>query len=112
MRVHPGELATAVYYARNSAAEPITGQAIPSVTPGQAASHFKKIECFCFDRQELKAGEMKEMPVRFVVDSGLSPDVSTVTLSYTFFNVDAESAKKYGNFEPGRTLPQHQHENM
>lgn len=100
MRVHPGEVNTAVYYARNTATEAITGQAVPSVAPGQAAAHFKKIECFCFDRQPLQAGEAKEMPVRFIVDRKLAPEVQTVTLSYTFFNVDAASAKKYGSSQP------------
>lgn len=109
MRVHPGATYTAAYYARNTAAETITGQAVPSVTPGRAASHFNKIECFCFDRQELKAGERKEMPVRFVVDRNLPPEVSTVTLSYTFFNVDAVSAKKYGNSQPAYIPSEHQH---
>ena len=100
MRVHPGEIYTTAYYAHNTASEAITGQAVPSLAPGLAAAHFKKIECFCFDRQVLQAGESKEMPVRFFVDRKLAPEVQTVTLSYTFFNVDATSAKKYGNTQP------------
>ncbi len=100
MRVRPGAVNTTVYYARNTAPEAITGQAVPSVTPGKAGAHFKKIECFCFDRQLLQAGELKEMPVRFIVDRKLAPEVQTVTLSYTFFNVDAASAKKYGSTQP------------
>ena len=109
MRVHPGATYAAAFYARNTAAETITGQAIPSGTPGQAASHFKKSECFCFERQQLKAGERKEMPVRFVIDRDLAPDVGTVTLSYTFFNVDAVSAKKYGNSQPAYVPSGHRH---
>ena len=112
MRVNPGEIATAVYYVHNTAGEAITGQAVPSVSPGLAAAHFTKIECFCFDKQELKAHETREMPVRFVVDSKLSPEVKTLTLSYTFFNVNAESAKKYGSFLPGQIAAQHQHDHM
>ena len=100
MRVHPGEINRTAYYARNTAAEAITGQAVPSLAPGLAAAHFKKIECFCFDRQVLQAGEAREMPVRFFVDRKLAPEIQTVTLSYTFFNVDAASAKKYGSMQP------------
>ncbi len=100
MRVRPGAINTTVYYARNTATEAITGQAVPSVAPGKAGAHFKKIECFCFDRQLLQAGEAKQMPVRFVVDRKLAPEVQTVTLSYTFFNVDPASAKKYGGAQP------------
>ena len=97
IRVHPGEIAVVNYYARNVSNETIVGQAVPSVTPGKAAAKFDKIECFCFSQQELKAGEAKEMPVRFVVDASLSKDVNTITLSYAFFNSDKVSAKRYGS---------------
>lgn len=100
MRVRPGAVNTTVYYARNTATEAITGQAVPSVAPGKAGAHFKKIECFCFDRQVLQAGEARQMPVRFIVDRKLAPEVQTVTLSYTFFNIDAASARKYGGPQP------------
>lgn len=96
MELHPGETLEVKYLVRNLAREEITGQAIPSVTPGESAPHFKKIECFCFTRQTLKPGETREMPVRFVVDAGLDKDVQTITLSYSFFNIDKASAQKYG----------------
>jgi cytochrome c oxidase assembly protein subunit 11 len=96
MELHPGETHEVKYLVRNLAREEITGQAIPSVTPGESAPHFKKIECFCFTRQTLKPGETREMPVRFVVDAGLDRDVQTITLSYSFFNIDKASAQKYG----------------
>lgn len=96
LELHPGETLEVKYLVRNLAQEEITGQAIPSVTPGESAPHFKKIECFCFTRQTLKPGETREMPVRFVVDAGLDQDVHTITLSYSFFNTDKVSAQKYG----------------
>jgi cytochrome c oxidase assembly protein subunit 11 len=107
LRVHPGEIAEVYYQARNTAAEAITGQAVPSVAPGNAATHFKKIECFCFSQQHLKAGEQKRMPVRFVVSTDLPKEVNTVTLSYAFFNADQVSAKKYGGDAPN--VASHEH---
>lgn len=100
VRVHPGEVAVAYYEARNTVSEAITGQAVPSVAPSNAATHFKKIECFCFSQQQLKAGEHRKMPVRFVVSPDLPKEVGTVTLSYAFFNADQVSAKKYGGRAP------------
>ncbi len=88
MQVHPGQFYQTHFWARNMADQPMTGQAIPSVSPGLAASHFQKIECFCFTRQQFQAGEGKEMPVAFRIDPELSSDVRTVTLSYTFFRID------------------------
>ena len=107
VRVHPGEVAVAYYEVRNTAGEAITGQAVPSVAPNKAAMHFRKIECFCFSQQQLKAGEYKKMPVRFVVSADLPKDVSTVTLSYAFFNADQLSAKKYGGNAPD--VASHEH---
>lgn len=96
LEVHPGQTMVVNYLARNLAQEEITGQAIPSVSPGVSAMHFKKIECFCFTQQTLKPGEAREMPVQFVVDTGLDKNVHTITLSYSFFNTNKMSAKKYG----------------
>jgi len=109
MRVRPGELAVALYEARNTADETVTGQAVPSVAPNRAATHFKKVECFCFSQQTLKAGETRQMPVRFVVSPELPKDVTTVTLAYSFFNIDRRSARKYGG-SPAETAEAHSHE--
>ena len=83
--VHPGEPTRIEYVAINRTNETITGQAVPSVAPGQAAEYFQKTECFCFTEQQLEAGEEKRMPVIFVVDPELPDDVSQLALSYTFF---------------------------
>jgi len=93
MRVHPGQLTEAVFYARNDSAAPIIGQAIPSVAPSSASIYFNKTECFCFTEQYLGPGEEREMPVRFVVDPGLPDRVKTLTLSYTFYNNDIATAR-------------------
>lgn len=92
-RVHPGEIATTTYYARNLSNEPIVGRAVPSVTPNAAASHFKKVECFCFSEQRLEGQEEKVMPVRYVVSPDLPADIRTITLSYTFFNTNKAPAQ-------------------
>lgn len=86
MRVHPGQIETATFMAKNMTNEAVTGQAIPSVSPGLASVYFKKIECFCFSQQKLNPGESKEMPLRFYVSKDLPKDVEVVTLSYAFFN--------------------------
>tara|TARA_B110000196_G_scaffold144674_1_gene125216 strand:- start:202 stop:741 length:540 start_codon:yes stop_codon:yes gene_type:complete len=87
MRVQPGKFYEAVYTVKNINDKDIIGQAIPSVSPQVASLYFKKAECFCFVNQLLKAGETKEMVVRFEVDKDLPEDVAELTLSYTFFRV-------------------------
>lgn len=91
--IHPGELAQMVYEVKNTLDEPVTGQAIPSYGPRHAAQYFKKLECFCFTQQTLAAGEVRQMPVVFVIDPHLPKDINTITLSYTFFRVDGAKRK-------------------
>ena len=86
-QVHPGKVTDALFVVENKSDHAIVGQAIPSVAPAQAALFFSKTECFCFTQQTLAPHERKEMLVRFVVDSGLPEKISTLTLSYTFFQV-------------------------
>lgn len=86
--VHPGEVMTVVYDVTNGQDRPVVAQAIPSYAPKQATEYFKKIECFCFTQQTLKANESRRMPVVFVIDKALPKDVKTITLSYTFFELN------------------------
>jgi len=85
MEVHPGKMYRTTFYARNRTDKPMVGQAIPSVTPGIAALHFKKTECFCFTEQQFSAGEGRDMPLMFMVDRELPDEIGQLTLSYTFF---------------------------
>ena len=91
LQVHPGELATVIYDFQNVQNRRMSAQAIPSYAPAQAATHFNKIECFCFKQYTLEPGEKKSWPVVFVIDPKLSPDVKTITLSYTFFEVGGKT---------------------
>ena len=91
LQVHPGELATVMYEFQNVQNRRISAQAIPSYAPKQASTHFNKLECFCFTQYTLEPGEKKSWPVVFVIDPKLSKDVTTITLSYTFFEVGGKT---------------------
>ena len=91
LKVHPGELATVMYEFRNVQNHVMAAQAIPSYAPRNAAAHFNKLECFCFNQYTLGPGESKQWPVAFVIDPKLPKDVTTITLSYTFFEVGAKT---------------------
>ena len=93
MKVQVGKPYETTYFAKNDSANAIVGSAAPSVAPARASQYFIKTECFCFTAQTLAAGESRDMPVRFVVDPGLPPEVSTITLSYTFFRNDTLTAR-------------------
>lgn len=100
VEVRLGENAVVAFAAKNQASEPILGTATSNVTPFEAGPYFTKIQCFCFTEQLLMLGEVKGFPVTFVVDPKLAEDpntqdISTITLSYTFFNKGAEERDRY-----------------
>lgn len=101
MELHIGETGLAFYEAYNPTDRPIAGSASYNVTPFQAGGYFTKIECFCFTEQVLQPGERATMPVSFYVDPEIVEDrdarnVHTITLSYTFYEIDlpAEQASR------------------
>ncbi|GJC85890.1 cytochrome c oxidase assembly protein COX11, mitochondrial [Colletotrichum liriopes] len=100
VRVLPGETALAFYTATNNSDSDIIGVATYSVTPGQVAPYFSKIQCFCFEEQRLNAGETVDMPVFFYLDPDMVNDVNmrgieTVTLNYTFFKAKYDDNGKF-----------------
>ncbi len=91
MKVHPGKTYTATYYARNKVSREVIGKAVPSVTPREASKYFNKTECFCFSEQLFAANEARHMPLTFIIDADIPSTVTTVTLSYTFFDAGKTS---------------------
>lgn len=85
IKVHPGEVVTIGYTAQNATNQVLSGQAVPSVSPGSTARYFKKLDCFCYKQQQLQPGEVRDMPVTFFVSPELPDDVHTITLSYAFY---------------------------
>ncbi|EKD71419.1 MAG: cytochrome c oxidase assembly protein [uncultured bacterium] len=94
IRVHPGENNKVYFHAKNPTGKDMTVQAIPSMTPTEALSHFHKIQCFCFNQQTLRAYEGREMPLIFNVDKNLPKDIRVITLVYTLFDVTPKESKK------------------
>ena len=93
MTLRIGETGLAFYEAYNPTDHPVAGQASYNVTPYAAGAFFEKIECFCFTEQVLAPGERVQMPVSFFVDPEIVEDrdgkyVHTITLSYTFYEID------------------------
>jgi cytochrome c oxidase assembly protein subunit 11 len=94
VEVHPGAITTVNYRVTNTLPYATTGRAVPSFAPVEAGIYFSKIECFCFSNQTLQAGESRDMPVTFFVDTKLPKNIGSISLSYYFFDVTEETKKK------------------
>lgn len=92
LRVHPGELYAASYYAANRSDARVRAQAVVSYAPGRAARYVHKTECFCFTQENFAPGEVRQLPVKFYLDPALPRDVNVVTVAYTYYNVTPDGA--------------------
>jgi cytochrome c oxidase assembly protein subunit 11 len=89
VQVHPGQLFTAQFYARNLTGRDTMAQAVPNIAPSEVAAYFHKTECFCFSPQHFAQNEGRDMPVRFIIDPALPSHIDMITLAYTFYDESA-----------------------
>jgi len=87
INIHPGENKQVAFLGRNNSDHPIMMQAIPSISPGQAAKYFKKTQCFCFTQHTLPGKTSMRYPLVFHIDKHLPKNIHEVTLSYTLFDL-------------------------
>ena len=108
MDIRIGETGLAFYEAHNPTDRVVKGSATFNVFPYQAGQFFTKIDCFCFEEQTLQPGETVQMPVTFYVDPEIVADregqyIHTITLSYTFFEIEPDEAQAALVFEAETT---------
>jgi len=94
VEVHPGQLYTAQFYARNLTGRDTVAQAVPNITPSEVAAYFHKTECFCFSPQHFRLDEGRDMPVRFFIDRSLPRHIERVTLAYTFYDESSRVTRR------------------
>lgn len=112
-----GETAQAHYTASNPFKTATSGRATYNVTPEFAGSYFNKVECFCFTDTTLEPGGTLDMPVVFFVDPDIvdAPelkDITTITLSYTFFPIDSPKPLAAASTSEGATILTHTEDNI
>ncbi|RUO26781.1 cytochrome c oxidase assembly protein [Aliidiomarina minuta] len=93
IQLHPGETKVVNFTAKNRTGRDMTGQALPSVSPGEAAPYLLKTECFCFQNQPLAAGDTAVMPMQFYIDPDIPNHIRTFTLSYMMYDMTEAAAK-------------------
>jgi cytochrome c oxidase assembly protein subunit 11 len=94
VEVHPGQLFTAQFYARNLSGRDTVAQAVPNIAPSEVAAYFHKTECFCFSPQHFALDEGRNMPVRFIIDPALPSHIDLITLAYTFYDESARVSRR------------------
>ena len=101
LQVRIGETALAFFEAYNPTDRVVSGTASYNVAPFSVCGYFTKIDCFCFTEQVLQPGQRVTMPVTFYVDPEMVDDaetagVTTITLSYTFYETELDSQAELG----------------
>jgi cytochrome c oxidase assembly protein subunit 11 len=94
-----GAAGLAFFDVTNNGSTPLTGRAAYNVVPESAGPYFLKTQCFCFSDQTIQPGEHMRFPVIYFVEPAFASDPDTkpfseVTLSYTFFPVNAPKSAK------------------
>jgi len=100
MKIQTGKYHTATFYVKNTTNKKMMAQAVPSVAPSNAAEYLKKLECFCFEQQELMPGEEALLPVKLLVSNDLPKNIKNIILSYTIFDITAEDNKEKLAYHP------------
>ena len=93
MDVKVGQVNKIEFEVTNNSNEPTAGVASFNVSPSSFGKYYSKLGCFCFEKQELKAGEKATYVMTFYLDPELVNDpkvknLQDVTMSYTFFSTD------------------------
>jgi cytochrome c oxidase assembly protein subunit 11 len=94
VEVHPGQLFTAQFYAKNLTGRDTMAQAVPNIAPSEVAAYFHKTECFCFTPQHFNIDEGRTMPVRFIIDPALPEHIDMITLAYTFYDESSRVTRR------------------
>jgi len=94
IQVHPGQLYTAQFFARNLTGRDTLAQAVPNIAPSEVAAYFHKTECFCFSPQHFARDEGRNMPVRFIIDPALPQHIDMITLAYTFYDESSRVTRR------------------
>jgi cytochrome c oxidase assembly protein subunit 11 len=92
VRLNPGQLVTVNYRVVNTLGRPVTAHAVMNAAPSNAGKYIEKQACFCFSNQTFAAGEEKVMPVVFRVSTEAPKDMTTISLSYTFFELPGSAS--------------------
>ena len=99
MKIQTGKSHSATFYVKNTTNKKMTAQAVPSVAPSNAAEHLKKLECFCFEQQELMPGEEAILPIRLLVSNELPKNIKNIILSYTIFDITDYNDEALGHHQ-------------
>jgi len=91
--IKPGEVKTIEYIEENQSNRTTFGVATFQYHPKELGNYFTKLNCFCFDKQTLKAGENSKYSLVILIDPEVTKDSKTkdikeVIMQFIFFDYD------------------------
>ena len=97
--VKPGEVVTIEYEVENLSEEANTGIATFAYFPSGFGNYVNKINCFCYDAQNMKPNEKNKFVLVLLIDPEVTKDSKTkhikeATIQFTFFDYKDYKEKK------------------
>jgi len=97
--VKPGEVVTIEYEVENLGEEASTGIATFAYFPNEFGNYVNKINCFCYDAQNMKPKQKNKFVLVLLIDPEVTKDIKTkdikeATIQFTFFDYKDYKEKK------------------
>ena len=92
--VKPGEVVTIEYEVENLSHESNTGIATFAYFPTEFGNYVSKINCFCYDAQNMKAKQKNKFILVLLIDPEVTKDIKEATIQFTFFDYKDYKKKK------------------
>ena len=83
--LQPGEVQTINYSVENLGSKSVSAMATFQVYPSELKDFMTKMNCFCYEKQTLKAGEKEKYALVLLVDPNVTKNIKEAIIQFVYF---------------------------
>ena len=83
--LEPGEIKTINYSVENLGEKSVSAMATFQVYPAELKDYMTKMNCFCYEKQTLKAGEKQKYALVLLVDPNVTKNIKEAIIQFVYF---------------------------
>ena len=83
--LQPGEVQTINYSVENLGSKSVSAMATFQVYPPELKDFMTKMNCFCYEKQTLKAGEKEKYALVLLVDPNVTKNIKEAIIQFVYF---------------------------